>query len=100
MSDGLYKGVCQFQQVVVQFEAELDENRGFVIAWLLLDEAERKRHLFNGMKKPFQHVALHYDAWALCAEITTTAMLKQNGKVFTDFARGFVNSTKEAGADN
>jgi hypothetical protein len=98
-SDGLYKSICRFQKVLVQFEKHLGESDAFVIAWLLLDEAERKRHLFKGMKETCLHVSSHYDGRALCREITT-AMLKQDGKALTDFARNFVNATKEAGPNN
>jgi hypothetical protein len=84
----------------MQFEEYLEELGGIVTTWLLLDEAERKRHLFNGIKETCEHVSLHYDGRALCPEITTTAMLKQNGRAFTDFARNFVKATKEAGADD
>jgi hypothetical protein len=91
MSDSLCKSICRFQEVVVRFEEHLEETCDFVATWLLLGEAERKRHLFNGMKETCEFASLHNDGRALCPEITTTAFLKQNGKAFTDFARAFVN---------
>ena len=100
MSDVLHKTVCRFREAVMRFEEMLKESGALVTLWLLLDEAERKRHLFNGIKETCEHVSLRYDGRALCPEITTTAMLKQNGKVFTDFARDFVKGTRETGTDN
>jgi hypothetical protein len=100
MSNDLRKKAFRFREVVMEFEEHLGESCAFVTTWLLLDEAERKRHLFNGIKETCEHVSLHYDGRALCPEITTTAMSKQNGKAFTDFARDFVKATKEVGADN
>ena len=99
-SDRLYKSTRHIQDIVAQFETQLDESDAFVIAWLLLDEAERKRHLFQGMKETCLDVSSHYDGRALCPEITTTAMLKQNGKAFIDFSRDLVNASKETGPDN
>jgi hypothetical protein len=90
--------LCRIQKVGLRFEEDLEEKQPFEIAWLLLDEAERKRHLFNGMKEACQQASMYQDGRALCPEITTTAMLKQNGKAFTDFARDFIKGTKEAGA--
>ena len=101
MSDSLRKSISRFQEVVVaQFKEPLEERRGLVAAWLLMGEAERKRHLFNGMKETCHFASLHNDGRALCPEITTTAMLKQDGKAFTDFARRFATATKEVGTGN
>jgi hypothetical protein len=70
----------------MKFEEILQEPSAFVTMWLLLDEAERKRYLFQGMKETCERVSLHYDTRALCPEITMTAMLKHSGKAFTNFA--------------
>jgi hypothetical protein len=94
-----HKALYRLREAVLDFEEDLKEEGGVVTAWLLLDETERKRHLFSGMKETCERVSLHYDGRALCPEITTTAMLKHHGKAFTDFARDFVNGTKEAGPD-
>jgi hypothetical protein len=99
MSDVLHKTVRRFREVVIQFEERLEEPSALVTLWLLLDKADRKRHLFNGIRETCEHVSLHYDGQGLCPEITTTAMLKGNGKAFTDFALDFVKGTKETGID-
>ena len=97
MSDNLLRRI---QKVLLRFEEEWEESAGCVIAWLLLDEAERKRHLFHGMMEACRQDSLHCDGRALCPEITTSAMLKQNGKAFTDFTRAYMKGIKEAGAGN
>ena len=100
MSDSMRKRIRRFQVVVVEFDEYLEETCGFTTMWLLLGESERKRHLFNGMKETCQFASLHNDGRALCPEITTTAMLKENGKAFIDFARRFVKATKAVGTDD
>ena len=96
MSDSLRKRICRDQVVVVQFEECLEESGVSATMWMLASESERKRHLFHGMKETCHFASLHNDGRALCPEITTTAMLKENGKAFVDFARSFVKATKAA----
>jgi hypothetical protein len=64
----------------------------FITAWLLLDDKERKRHLMKGFEDSFPHVVGSQDARALAPEITTTALLKRNGKAFIEFLEGYVKA--------
>jgi hypothetical protein len=86
--------------MVVRWGTEFDDTGRFVTAWILLNHADRKRHLLEGIKKTCQTVTLRQDTRALCPEITTGAMLKQKGKAFTAFADNMAKAIRGAGPDN
>jgi hypothetical protein len=99
MANNMYKRACDLQKILVMLDGDLNKGEYVVTAWMLLDEVERRRHLLNGMKAACDCTLLRFDARALCPEITTTAMLKQRGMAFIDFARSLTNSIREAGPD-
>jgi hypothetical protein len=99
MVDALYKRACAFQGIVVKMDNDLIEKDYVVTAWMLLDEPERRRHLLNGIRDACKDLPFHSDARALSPEITTTAMLKQNGRAFMDFARNTAKAIRETGPD-
>jgi hypothetical protein len=70
------------------------------IAWTILDEAERKRHLMKGLQDACDRGSWGQDGRALCPEITLGPMLMQRGKGFTDFFRHYVNGKKGVGEDD
>jgi hypothetical protein len=68
----------------------------FSAAWVLLDGKERTRHLLKGLEGAIQDVAFGQDVRALCPEITVSAMLKENGRRFTDFLNTYQVKLREA----
>jgi hypothetical protein len=66
MEDSLHNTVFRLRKAVMEFEGHLQESGTIVTAWLSLDEPERKRHLFYGIKETCEHVTTHYDGRALC----------------------------------
>jgi hypothetical protein len=89
------------QEVLVQPWASVHDLDGhFITTWLLLNEKERKRHLIKGFEDCFPHVVGRQDARCLGPEITTTALLKQNGKTFIELLEDYVNGKTEVGERN
>lgn len=92
---------CGFQSMVVKMWDEAGGNGGdFAIAWLILDEAERKRHLLKGLEETGDLVSFGQDGRALCPEITLGPMLKQQGKGFIDFMRDYSQGKKDVAEDD
>jgi hypothetical protein len=93
--------VCKIQGTVVNLWDQMEELGGhFVTAWLILDEAERKRHLLKGLEEACERASWGHDARALCPEITFNSMLKQHGQGFIDLMVDFSKGKKEAGEEN
>jgi hypothetical protein len=76
------------------------KKRKFFTAWLLLEDAERKRHLLKGLEEASVLSSWFQDARAMCPEITLSFMLRQRGKAFADFIGNYRNGKKEAGEYN
>jgi hypothetical protein len=91
----LSKRVCKVQALVLGLENLLEEPGDFATTWVLLNEAERKRLLLKGLKDACDQASLKQDGRALCPEITTSAMLRQNGKAFIDFVRNLVKGMRD-----
>jgi hypothetical protein len=72
----------------------------FSSAWLLLDEKERRRRLLGGLEDVNQRSLLGQDSRALCPEITVSALLKQNGRRFIDFAKTYRTKLMEVAVGN
>ena len=77
----------------------MEKEGHFMTVWMLLDDAERKRHLLNGLKEACDQASLRQDGRALCPEITTRAMLKQNGMPFVEFVRNLAKGIREGGGE-
>ena len=96
---GLHNSVCGHQDVVARIVEEMEEEDHFMTVWMLLDDAERKRHLLKGLKEACDQASLRQDGRALCPEITTKAMLKQNGMPFVEFVRNLAKGIRESGGE-
>ena len=97
-AEGLEERVGRFQStILVKVWDSMQESRHFVTAWPLLEEAERKRHLLNGMKEACQSAFLREDTRSLCPEITVSSMLIQRGQAFVHFIDAFTKGKKELG---
>jgi hypothetical protein len=94
----LRDGVRETQNKMIGLH-ELAQKVDFTTAWLLLEEAERKRHLLKGMEETCEHVGFGQDSRALCPEITISSMLKQRGRAFVDFYRTFKKGKDDVGED-
>jgi hypothetical protein len=57
----LHKRVCTLQELVMQLEEFLTAPSAFLTAWPLLGDAERRRHLFTGIKETCGYVSTNYD---------------------------------------
>ena len=93
-SDSHYKSVRTFQKATVD-QVERGETSGFSTAWKLVDEEERKKHILKEMKQACEGATFYQDSRAMCPEITTTAMLEQQGMAFLDFARNLSKVIKK-----
>jgi hypothetical protein len=91
--------LCKDQEIIAGFWEEGTEWQ-FVTGWLLLAEAERKRHLLKGLEDACGHASWGHDGRALCPEITLTLMLRQGGRAFTDFFTDYGKGKKDVGEDN
>jgi hypothetical protein len=84
----------------VKMDDDMKDKMNYVVtAWMLLDKPEQWRHLFNGIKDACERMPFVSDARALCPEITTSAMMKQNGKAYIDFLRNLANAVRETDPD-
>ena len=94
-TERLNKRVRELQDLLITLWDQVGESGEFVLRWVLLDEAEKKRHLLNGLKQACESSSLLEEARAMCPEITTSAMLKKAGSAFADFAHGFLQGIKQ-----
>jgi hypothetical protein len=99
-TQALTRRVCGFQNTLVQLWDKMEQADHFQTAWLLLDEKERKRHLLTGLEKVCEDGMAFEDCRALCPEITTSSLLKLNGKAFIDFMNSLTTGIKGVGADH
>lgn len=58
------------------------------------------RHLLKGLESPCGDASWGHDWRALCPEIILTHMLRQGGKVFSDFFTDYGQGKKDAGEGN
>jgi len=63
------------------------------MAWMLLEEKDRQNQIEGGVSAC---VVLS----AMCSEIKISSLLKQRGKVYTDFISAYTKGKKDAGEDN
>ena len=96
--DGHYEAVRKLQKATMD-QVEHGETNCFSTAWKLVDEEERKKHILKGMKQACESATFYQDSRAMCPEITTTAMLEQQGMAFLDFARKLSKAIKEEDAE-
>jgi hypothetical protein len=99
LTDAMPHRACTYQGMVVKMDDDTKNNACLETAWMLLDESEQRRHLLNGIKDACDEAAFGPDARALSPEVTTSAMMKQNGKAFIDFARNLAKAIREADPD-
>lgn len=92
--------VLEGQKLLADIWADVEEGGHFVTAWLLLPEAERKRHLMKGIEESISKGTFREDCRALCPEITTTALMKQRGQPYLEALKKFSKGKAEAGGGN
>lgn len=99
-SQKIKEQACGLQRTAVMLWDNMEEEGGHpFIAWSILDEAERRRHLLKGLKEACEQASCGQDGRALCPEITLGPMLKQRGKGFIDFFRDYVKGKKDMDED-
>ncbi|KAG2345754.1 hypothetical protein BDR05DRAFT_879581 [Suillus weaverae] len=82
----LHKGLRNFQNPIADVMRKLLHNGHFDTVWLLLDSAEQKRHVLEGLKGASEAATIWgQDCRALCPEVTVPNLLSQGGKGFIDF---------------
>ncbi|KAH7928127.1 hypothetical protein BV22DRAFT_1005538 [Leucogyrophana mollusca] len=69
----------------------------FDTMWLLLEEPERKKHLFHGLEVASKHSFFGEDGRAYCPEITLAGMLKERGNAYIKFIQLFEETRKSVG---
>jgi hypothetical protein len=100
VSQGVKDVLCYSEEGVTMIWDDMLQEKfeSFKMAWLLLDEKERIRHLLKGLEEGCQRALLGEDSRALCPEITISSMLKRNGGAFTDFTSDYCKRLKDASA--
>jgi hypothetical protein len=94
---GTKDDLSKAQKTVAKLWDDLRGEGHFKMAWLLLDERERRRHLLKGLEQACEHAAWGQDSRALCPEITISSMLKLKGRAFIDFIRDYTDGMRGVG---
>ncbi|KAG1737183.1 hypothetical protein EDB19DRAFT_1637176 [Suillus lakei] len=82
----LHEDLCDVQGHLAEFLRSLPKEGHFDTIWLLLDVAEQRRHILEGLKGASNAPTLWgHDCRALCPEVTVSNFLSQSGKGFIDF---------------
>lgn len=84
------KHVLKVQNLITDSWKSFNDEDHFETAWLLLPEKDRKRFLLKAIEGALRSTSLSHDARALCPEISTKSMLKENGKAWITFIKDFV----------
>ena len=84
------------QLLITNIWDELD-NTLFSVAWMMSREDDRKNHILNGMKEACEYTPWGQDARALCPDITISAMMKGEGRGFTNLVKGYAGVVKQPG---
>jgi hypothetical protein len=99
MVQDLQELVCKDQKKFVELWVDEKLARDdFVAAWMLLEEAELKRHLLKGIEEACQF-GIGQDSRALCPEITISSMLRQGGRRFIDFTDSYTKGKQSVGEE-
>lgn len=86
------------QELLADLWTSAVEGGGYLTtAWLLLKAEERTRYLNKGFEDSYSRAAARQDARCLAPEITTSALLKRNGKGFVEFIDLYVKGKKDVG---
>jgi hypothetical protein len=83
LSDRIRQQTLRSQDLTRKLLLELDQR---TFMFVMLNDEDVKRHLFNGMKAACAQVSLRENARALCPEITISAMMNRGRPVFDKFA--------------
>ncbi|KAH7920540.1 hypothetical protein BV22DRAFT_1039735 [Leucogyrophana mollusca] len=99
---GLQVLLRELRPVVVQSQkaahgalTSLFQRTRFDTTCVLLDEAERSKHLLNGLEKACKEALLGEDARALCPEVTVSSMLKEWGNALLKFFQFFEETSSK-----
>ena len=96
LADRIRQRVLRSQDMISKVMVELDK-RNFM--FVMMKDEDVKRHLFNGMKEACARVSLGENAWALCPDITISAIMNNGQPVFDLFARWFGQEVDRSGGD-
>jgi hypothetical protein len=93
----LKAGVLHLQSGLTKLWDDLlgEKFESFRTAWFLLDDNERTRYLLKGLEETIRRAVFGQDLRALCPEITVSAMLKGNGRPYTDFLTTYQMKIRE-----
>ena len=92
--------VLLMQNLMAKSWAEMEEDRKFVTAWLLLAQCDRQTHLLKGMEVACMDSSLGGDARAMCPDIKISSMLKRHGRAYVDFLSRFTKEKKAVGEND
>ncbi|KAG2345776.1 hypothetical protein BDR05DRAFT_974746 [Suillus weaverae] len=82
----LHQDLRSVQDRVAEILRSLFDEGHFDTIWLLLNVAEKRRHILEGLKGASEAPTLWgQDCRALCPEVTVSNLLSQGGKGFIDF---------------
>ncbi|KAG1734023.1 uncharacterized protein EDB91DRAFT_1084174 [Suillus paluster] len=88
------------QNVVAPKLRSLFNGGYFNTVWLLLDTAEQRRYILEGLKKASDSEARTFwgqDCRALCPEVTVSNFLSEGGKGFVKFLTRFLKTFESSG---
>ncbi|KIK38432.1 hypothetical protein CY34DRAFT_25648 [Suillus luteus UH-Slu-Lm8-n1] len=82
-----HKSLRSLQTNVAEILSNLLNNGHFDTIWLLLNAAEQRKHILEGLKRASEDPSTIWgpDCRALCPEVTVSNFLSQSGKGFIDF---------------
>ncbi|EGO05431.1 hypothetical protein SERLA73DRAFT_174578 [Serpula lacrymans var. lacrymans S7.3] len=87
----LRSDVFKLQQTIIEISRGMLGGVHLGTIWFLLGEAERRRHIFEGLHGACKLAAWGQDARALCPEITVSGLLRDNGRAFSNFLDYYTN---------
>lgn len=79
---------------------ELEKDGRFLAAWMMIDQAERERHLLNGLKGACEKCIYGQDGRAMCPEITLPTMLEGSGRDFIRFLIKYMAGIRNSGDED
>ncbi|KAG1881044.1 hypothetical protein F4604DRAFT_1650751 [Suillus subluteus] len=93
----LHQDLRSVQDHVAEILRNLFNEGHFDTIWLLLNVAEQRRHILEGLKRASEARTLWgQDCRALCPEVTVSNFLTQGGKGFVDFLTRVLEITESS----
>ncbi|KAG1834151.1 hypothetical protein EV424DRAFT_754149 [Suillus variegatus] len=92
-----HQDLRRVQNNVAKILRDLFDEGHFDTIWLLLNVAEKKRHINEGLKGACEAPTFWgQDCRALCPEVTVSNLLTQGGKAFVDFLARVLELTESS----